>query len=217
MQASRFWLSSSFSCNSSSTSLSMASFTLVIGSNFTVAARADNLGSSSLAPTERSISTAWVRRASPPRLLRAVLWKNAAGFMTLLKVSRAASSLNMVMASEMACASVWRIATRSEYWCSVWAQRSFRSRRKAPSAESALRRSSISSFAWAFLSSLSALRVLFWSMASWVALISASFAAFSSSYAWRFHVSSFCVSARLLSKVSFICLRIPKISPDWDE
>jgi len=39
-------------------------------------------------------------------------------------------------------------------------------------------------------------------------------AAFRSSYAFWFAVSSFWEEARLVSKVSFICERMPKISPD---
>merc|ERR1719240_1849786 len=132
----------------------------------------------------------------------------------LENMSCASSSLRIEMASETAAISSLRVFVRSAISSSVCLHFSLRSMRNFSSAESASFVDSRSSFAVAPFSSVSASSTVFVSTCFFAAAISASLADFICSYSSCAASSSFCDVERFDSKVSFICLRMPKIWPD---
>mmetsp|Transcript_72281 Transcript_72281/g.233898 ORF Transcript_72281/g.233898 Transcript_72281/m.233898 type:complete len:246 (+) Transcript_72281:829-1566(+) len=204
-------ISSSFSFKSCAIMSSMAFFTFEKASNRTLYARVANRGLCNFLAAAASMLEACSRRSECPFAISSC--KNA-GLKVLLKRSCASSPLNTARALDTACISSWRVFWRSSHSLSVIWHFSFSIMRNSSSAASEARVSSMSSLACAFFASVSASSCVLVSICAWPAEISASFAAFKSSYAFWFAFSSFCESAKLDSNVSFICLKIPNISPD---
>mmetsp|Transcript_80421 Transcript_80421/g.206986 ORF Transcript_80421/g.206986 Transcript_80421/m.206986 type:complete len:307 (+) Transcript_80421:430-1350(+) len=208
MQKSRCLTSSSFSSRSCETMSSIAFFTRVKASRRAEVASAESFGLPVRAAALASTAAARSRRSVD------LVCSSAAALKVLLKRSRASSLCRIEMALATAASSsardVWRC---SQSW-SVMLHFCFSSMRNRSSALSDAWVSSLSSLACASVSSAVASCCFLSCRVAWPALISASFAAFTSANACCAAISSFCESERSASKVSFICRRMPKISPD---
>merc|ERR1719409_1357879 len=131
----------------------------------------------------------------------------------LLKSSWASSELRMAIVSATPCSSKFRAFDRDSNSASAFAQRTLRS---AMNFWSAVRASCVSArfcFAAARSSSVCASSWVLESIIFLPEAISASLPALTCSKSATDCDSSFCASARFVSKVSFICSRIPKICP----
>mmetsp|Transcript_24564 Transcript_24564/g.52121 ORF Transcript_24564/g.52121 Transcript_24564/m.52121 type:complete len:205 (-) Transcript_24564:720-1334(-) len=190
---------------------SIAFFTRVKASRRTRLASVERRGLWSRWAAAASNLEAFVRRSEWVVLCS---WTKA-GLKVRVKRSWASSPLRTARALETASISSWRVFWRSSHSLSVIWHFSFNIMRNCSSAEREARVSSISCLDWLFFMSVSASSAVFVSICAVPAAISSSFAALRSSYAFWFAISSFCDSERFDSKVSFICRRMPKISPDW--
>mmetsp|Transcript_106703 Transcript_106703/g.281467 ORF Transcript_106703/g.281467 Transcript_106703/m.281467 type:complete len:201 (-) Transcript_106703:693-1295(-) len=198
---------------------SMAFLTRSNASIRTRTARDDKRGLCNLRATSSSSLEARSRRAE---WAAAALCTNAtpaplaapAGLKVLVKRSCASSPLRTAMALDTASISWLRVFWRASHsWSVIW-HFSFRSIRNCSSAVREALVSTISSFACASRSSVSASSSVFFSIWACPAKISSSFNFLISSKAFTLCSSVFCDSLRSFSNVSFICVRMPKISPD---
>mmetsp|Transcript_21695 Transcript_21695/g.67668 ORF Transcript_21695/g.67668 Transcript_21695/m.67668 type:complete len:214 (-) Transcript_21695:723-1364(-) len=210
MQKSLCLISSFFSCTSSAIWPSRAFFTRLKASIRTLYASAASFGLPSRRAAAAKRSAACARpadRRSARRCSREV---------PSVRSKRACdlSELSTAMALETASISTWRAFWRTSNSLSVLEHLLLRVARNSSSAASWLRVSSRSSLLSAFSLSVAARSCVLLSSCSCPAAISASLAFFSSSYSCWFSSSSVCVLLRFDSKVSCICWRMPKISPD---
>mmetsp|Transcript_31812 Transcript_31812/g.85143 ORF Transcript_31812/g.85143 Transcript_31812/m.85143 type:complete len:284 (+) Transcript_31812:626-1477(+) len=203
-------ISTSFSLRSAAIMSSIAFFTRSNASSFTRVARLDNRGLCSLAAARASIREACSRREEP------VLRRTCAsvGLNVLVNTSWDSSELRIASAFETASISRDRVFWRVSHSESVMEHLSFSSMRNFWSAPREFLVSSMSVLELARRWSVSASSCVLLLTCSCPAATCASFAALSSSYAFWFAISSFWVSDMSFSKVSFICCKIPKISPD---
>mmetsp|Transcript_71031 Transcript_71031/g.130937 ORF Transcript_71031/g.130937 Transcript_71031/m.130937 type:complete len:206 (-) Transcript_71031:199-816(-) len=189
---------------------SMAFFTRVKASMRTRSAKAARRGLCTLCETALSSFTACVRRNDDVEL---AAWAKE-GLKVFVNKSCASSELRIDSALDTASISSCLVFCRSSHSLSVKVHFSLSIIRNCSSAESEFFVSSMSSLACAFFWSVVAFSADFLSIELLPAAISASFAAFKSSYAFWLAISSFCEAERLDSNVSFICFKIPKIWPD---
>mmetsp|Transcript_71032 Transcript_71032/g.130942 ORF Transcript_71032/g.130942 Transcript_71032/m.130942 type:complete len:206 (-) Transcript_71032:199-816(-) len=189
---------------------SMAFFTCVNASRRTLTAKLASRGFFTFLATADSSFEASSRRVD----CKLLLCCSKAGLKVLVNKSCASSVLRIASALDTASISAWRVFWRSSHSASVIEHFSLSIIRNCSSAESEFFVSSMSSLACAFFWSVVAFSADFLSIELLPAAISASFAAFKSSYAFWLAISSFCEAERLDSNVSFICFKIPKIWPD---
>mmetsp|Transcript_157935 Transcript_157935/g.274166 ORF Transcript_157935/g.274166 Transcript_157935/m.274166 type:complete len:206 (+) Transcript_157935:197-814(+) len=189
---------------------SMAFFTRVKASMRTRSAKAARRGLCTLCETALSSFTACVRRNDDVEL---AAWAKE-GLKVFVNKSCASSELRIDSALDTASISSCLVFCRSSHSLSVKVHFSLSIIRNCSSADRELLVSSMSSFDCAFFKSAVASELVFASICDMPAAISASFAALRSSYAFWFAISSFCDADKLDSNVSFICVKMPKISPD---